>query len=253
MSLLDALLDLAAGTVCVGCARPGRVLCLACEAALPLRPRAARPTPRPAGLAPTVAAGGYDDPVVRAMVIAHKERRAFALARPLGDLLASAAAGLVERPCLAGSRVLLVPVPSRPAVVARRGHDPVQRVARRAAARLRAAGHDVRAVDVLRQSERPQDQGDLGGAQRRENVRRTMAARGAALRRLAREGAPVAAVVVDDVVTTGSTAREAQRALAAVGVSVAGIACVAATDVRTAGDGSPPIAYRRPMEPDSAI
>jgi predicted amidophosphoribosyltransferase len=55
------------------------------------------------------------------------------------------------------------------------------------------------------------------------------------LRRVA--GRQVRVVVCDDVLTTGATAREAQRALAAAGVPVAAIAAVAATPRRAVGRG----------------
>lgn len=190
-----------------------------------------RPTPCPVGLAECWVAADYDT-VVRAMVLAHKERRAFALARPLGVLLASAARGIVARPSLAGARVLLVPVPSRAEVVRARGHDPMRRIVHQAARLLRAEEYDVARVELLRQPGRPADQSGLDAGQRRANLTATMAASGPALSRLARSGAEVVAVVCDDVLTTGATAREAQRALAAVGVPVAGIACVSGTVLR---------------------
>lgn len=221
--VLDAWLDLTAGSACVHCETPGRLLCRDCSALLPERGTATSPDPCPPGLAGCVVGGTYDG-LLRALVLAHKEHRAFALAGPLGRVLAVAA-----REVDAGGRVLLVPVPSRPSVVSARGHDPMLRVTRQAAGRLRHEGHDVRVVRLLRQATRVADQAGLDAATRQANLAGSMAARTGALRALSRQGAPVVAVVCDDVITTGSTAREAQRALEAVGVTVAGIACVAGT------------------------
>jgi predicted amidophosphoribosyltransferase len=220
----DDWLDLALGSACVGCARPGRLLCPDCRDALPLEARAVRPEPCPAGLAPTFAAAEYADPV-RRMILLHKEHRAFALARPLGQALAlPVLAGLASR-----GRTVLVPVPSRAGVVRARGHDPMLRITRVAARDLRAAGLDVVVHPLLRQRDVVADQAGLTAVERAANLADRMAVSPARLQALARGGVAVSAVVCDDVITTGSTAREAQRALEDVGVRVAAICCVAAT------------------------
>jgi predicted amidophosphoribosyltransferase len=240
--VLDAWLDLVTGSSCVGCRRPGRLLCRRCRALLPERGHGTSPDPCPPGLAPAVAGGDYAD-LLRAMVLAHKERRAFALARPLGDVLAVVARELLPTQetarDTAWGTALLVPVPSRHAVVTARGHDPMLRVTRRAAGLLRREGYDVRLSRLLRQADLVVDQAGLDAAGRQRNLAGSMAARTGVLTALARGGERVAAVVCDDVLTTGATAREAQRALEAVGVPVAGIACVAATRRRRPGGGPP--------------
>ena len=224
---LDDWLDLALGGACVGCGRPGRLVCPTCRETLPSQARRVQPDPCPAGLAPAYAAAEYAD-LVRRMILLHKERRVFALARPLGSVLvAPVRAGLV-----ASGRTLLVPVPSRPAVVRARGHDPMLRIARVAAASLRASGADVVVSRLLRQRDPAADQAGLTAGERAANLADRMAVQPARVRGVARSGAPVTAIVCDDVLTTGSTAREAQRALEDVGVRVAAICCVAATRKR---------------------
>ncbi|MDQ6641988.1 MAG: ComF family protein, partial [Actinomycetota bacterium] len=154
--MLDAWLDLTAGSACVHCATPGRLLCPDCAGLLPGRGWATSPDPCPPGLADSVVGGAYAG-VLRAMVLAHKERRAFALARPLGRVLAVAAREVADP----GSGLLLVPVPSRPAVVSARGHDPTLRMTRQAAGFLRREGYDVRVARLLRQAQRVADQAGL--------------------------------------------------------------------------------------------
>lgn len=225
--MLDDWLDLAFGGTCVCCNSPGRLLCPECREALPFEARWVRPDPCPPGLAPALAAAEYADPV-RRMILLHKERRAFALARPLGQaLVLPVAAGMSSR-----GRTVLVPVPSRPAVVRERGHDPTLRIVRVAARVLRRAGADVVVSTLLRQRDVVADQAGLAAAERMANLADRMAVRPARVRALARSGAPVTAVVCDDVLTTGSTAREAQRALEDSGLPVAAICCVAATRKR---------------------
>lgn len=236
----DALLDLVLGSSCAGCGRPGRLLCPRCWSALPRSGHAARPTPCPAGLALPFAGGEYDG-VLKVLVNAHKEHAQFALARPLGEVLAHVVRDLLAQQAPSGPEGgwLLAPVPSRRAVVRRRGHDPMLRVSRCAAALLRRWGIGVRVGRLLVVGTVTEDQAGLHAGARAANLAGAMRCRAGAARRVRDAGQAV--VVVDDVLTTGSTAREAQRALEAAGVVVLGVATVAATrkrlPVRSSPDG----------------
>jgi predicted amidophosphoribosyltransferase len=192
------------------------------------------PTPCPRGLAPPWAGGEYDG-LLKRLVNAHKEQAQFALARPLGVVLAHVVADLVgsegrDDRGAAGAGCLLVPVPSRGSVVRRRGHDPMLRVSREAAAALRRWGLDVRVGRLLAVATATADQAGLHADARAANLAGALRCRTGPARSLRASRRTV--IVVDDVLTTGATAREAQRALEAAEVAVRGIATVAATRKR---------------------
>ncbi len=202
--------ELLLGSACPGCGAPGWGLCAACSAAL-----AARDEVRwSVGGVPAVAAAEYAG-VWRACLVAYKERRAWRLSRPLGAALAWASAGLLPD----AGPVLLVPVPSTAATVRERGEDVTWRLAREASGLLRRAGVDAAAARVLRHARAVGDQSHLDVGARERNLADSMIA----------SAGPVAAIVVDDITTTGATLREAVRALQASGTPVLGAAVVAAT------------------------
>ncbi|MDR6176714.1 putative amidophosphoribosyltransferase [Nocardioides zeae] len=212
---VDAACDLVTGSACVGCARPGRLLCAACAATLPARGAPAVVDPWPAGLVPTWAGAPHAD-LARDLVIGHKERGRWGLRAPLGRLLAAAVAAGVGAPPGRG-RLLLCAVPSRPGTVRSRGHDATGAVVARAARTLRAQGYDAVRVDLLR-SGRALDQGDLDAAGRAVNLVGTMRCPAHLLRAAAARHGRGSVVLCDDVVTTGATLVEAARALGSSGV-----------------------------------
>ncbi|WP_329340094.1 ComF family protein [Streptomyces sp. NBC_01352] len=245
------LTDLVLPAECGGCGRPRTVLCPECRAVLSgAVPRRVRPVPEPPGLPVVHAVARYADEV-RAVLLAHKERGALALAAPLGTALAGAvraglrvagrpadgvvtglreargpadSAGLREARGLVdaagggqgaagggGGVVMLVPVPSSRAVVRSRGHDPARRIALAAAGELRRAGTPARVVSVLRQSRAVADQAGLNHRQRLENLAGALVVVPGGGRLLS--GGRV--VLVDDLMTTGASLAEAARAVRA--------------------------------------
>lgn len=217
----DAFVDLVLGGRCAGCERPGVTLCGGCRELLAaLTPFRAWPDPRPAGLPPPTASAPYADQL-RQLIIAHKENARYSLARPLGGVLATAVlSALGER-----RAVWLCPVPSARATVRQRGHDPLRRIAKAAIKALRRQGVDARLADALRVVRRPDDQAGLSAERRTVNLHGAFAARSRWAERLTDQ--PV--LLVDDVITTGSTLAEACRALESRGIAVLGCAVLAAT------------------------
>lgn len=210
---------------CAGCGEGRALLCESCRRAVCEGPaRRVRPAPEPAGLPPVFAAVAYADRV-RAVLLAHKERGVLPLAAPLGRALAvsvRAACAAAEGGRADAGRVLsLVPVPSARASVARRGHDPVRRIALAAAASLRRAGVAVRVRSVLRQRRRVADQAGLTAGQRLANLRGALAVDPGGL------AAAEPVLLVDDLVTTGASLTEAARAVRQAGVRPLGAAVVA--------------------------
>ena len=243
--MLDEALDLFLGSRCVGCDAPGRMLCHRCRAGLSTRAAVAWPSPVPDGLVTPWATEAYDG-AVRALVVGHKDRGQWGHRRVLGELLAraviAATAGLDP-----DVPVLLVPVPSRPGAGRQRGYEATAALVRSAATRVRRE----RSVGVapLVVSRGAADQAGLDAAGRAANVRHSMHCPTATLARVARRSPRAYVVVCDDVITTGATAREAQRALESVGLAPVAVAAVAATRRRGAGDGSrrgPPVGLGPP-------
>lgn len=166
---------------------------------------------------------------MRRLVIGHKEHQVLSLTPFFADRLAVAVGCLLrESGWSPATPLVLVPMPSSPAAVRARGFDATWAMTRQTVRRLQGCGPDggmagVRCRRLLSQSRRVRDQAGLGAAARADNLAGSLRVTGPP------PGSRSVVVIVDDVVTTGSSLAEAARALREARIPVLGAATVAAT------------------------
>lgn len=217
--MLAVLADLVLPHPCAGCDRRGVRLtaevCAECVAAVEvLRPKPVRPIPAPPGLPPCFAFGDYAGEL-RELILAFKERGRHRLAGPLGALLAEVIAFAVDGP------VTLIYIPDTPGAARRRYGDHMRRLAVMAAARLRKAGRPAVAAGALKA------RGGADSAHLDAGQRRLAALDKFTLKRV--PDTPGKVLLIDDIITTGSTLASAAETLREAGVDVRGCVALAAT------------------------
>jgi predicted amidophosphoribosyltransferase len=212
------VLDLVLPLECGGCGAPSTRWCAACADELAMDPDAPRVvTPRIDPQVPVFALGRYAGARRRA-IVGVKDRGRADLLTPLSRSLALGLHrlllwGLLDVP------FTIVPAPTRGWSARRRGGDPVTRIVT-----LATTGHpDITVVRALRLTPWARDSAGLNSAARERNI-----AGRVKLTRRHRLPASGELLLVDDIVTTGATARESVRVLQAAGARVSAVLALAA-------------------------
>ena len=236
--LLSSMADVVLGRSCAGCDAPGIALCQECRHALRARPRLRRSVDLgdiEGGLHLPVACALEYRGAVRQVLYRFKDHRIPHLARPLAPALAASIAFAAEHAGIECARTTLVVMPTRRSTAKRRGFDPLGSVVAGAIREQRVAGVRTPLVDIRRAGTSK----TLGVWERQLATAGAFAVRGHArghARGRSRSHSrgsgllpdgPV--ILVDDIVTTGATAREAAATLIVAGVHVVAVATIAGT------------------------
>ncbi|MGB3764233.1 MAG: phosphoribosyltransferase family protein [Ornithinimicrobium sp.] len=171
---------------------------------------------------------------MRDIIVAWKDQDRAHLSRVLAPLLArTVRTALGEctpltRQLIAAGGAVAVPIPSRAAGTRVRGRVPVTEVLRMVLPD-RAPGAALRPLQALKYVRPVRDQAGLGHRDRAQNVTGAMAVSSRLARHL--EGVPV--ILVDDILTTGSTLAEATRVVRAAGAGPVLAVALSATERRS--------------------
>jgi ComF family protein len=167
-----------------------------------------------------VAFGSYEG-ALRDLIHLLKYERVLPSARVLGGILRQAIDGL--QPAFGGHKVVVIPVPLFRGKLRQRGFNQSEMIARAALKNALGLGQLVLASNVLERVRETQSQIGLSRHQRRANMRGAFAAASPE----AVKGSFI--LLVDDVLTTGTTASECARVLLKAGAAGVWVATVART------------------------
>jgi predicted amidophosphoribosyltransferase len=211
------VLDLVLPLECGGCGAPSTRWCEACAGELAVGPETPRVvSPRIDPGVPVFALGRYAG-ARRQVIVAMKDRGRGDLIAPLALVVALGVHRLLEWGLL-DVPLTIVPAPTRSwAARGRGGGSP-----RRTATPVNAAHPHITVVRALRMKALARDSAGLGSAARERNIA------GRVLLTSRRVPADSEVVLVDDIVTTGATARESVRVLQTAGARVSAVLALAA-------------------------
>lgn len=217
-SLLGMMRDALFPRGCAGCDRPDEVLCDDCRSLFAnWRNRELVSGQETQGAVHTWSASTYQG-VVRHAILAWKDHDDTELDTIFGEVMASLLEhSAIQRSCRRQTAVLVVPVPSSPASMRRRGRRHIDPLSKAVASALCDHGFDAkpyRALASIASGGRSVQQ--ASSAQRAQRI----GGRIALVSDAVMQGQQV--VLVDDIITTGSTLRQCAQTCRQAGAEVIG-------------------------------
>jgi len=213
LSSLRALPTLLFPQSCLGCGRLGSNLCPNCNTQIRI------PSLSINKMGVTVFAGFRFSPLASKLVLAAKEDNSVAAREILAQALSRALEFAIRKLSIPmdSNAISLIPIPSRNSANRSRGYLHTLLLAK---AVVRESGRSgICVVNCLEHSRRVKDQSKLNIDQRVRNMSRSIVVKENVNYQKLRSGQ---VLLLDDLVTTGSTAKAAQSALAERGIHVLG-------------------------------
>lgn len=222
-SVFEQFLNLLLPSNCIFCRRTGSTICANCDLQFRTKPRIANRTDSLGGTISGISACTYDEKSAE-LIHEFKAQAQTSLGKFMAAkiITANSQMNLFDL-----QNAILIPVPSSEASMNARGFNPAQVLAFELAKRISSSQKSfATTINALEINHRVADQASLDANERRKNLIGAMSVR-ANFKHQALLGRQV--MLVDDIVTTGSTLIEARRALIQVGLPVAGFMTFAET------------------------